>query len=94
MNFLLDVNVLVAWGWSDHSEQVRVAKWLGVILQGGNGTLHTSTIPQLGFVPRMPIWWRWRPRMERCSPPSIPRFRARIYSRSPEFRCFPGSVPE
>jgi toxin-antitoxin system PIN domain toxin len=50
MNFLLDVNVLMAWGWADHAEHIRVAKWIGRTLKEGRDTLLTSAIPQLGFV--------------------------------------------
>jgi hypothetical protein len=28
MNYLLDVNVLVAWGWADHTEHRRVGLWI------------------------------------------------------------------
>ena len=28
MKYLLDVNVLVAWGWKEHADHERVAKWL------------------------------------------------------------------
>ena len=27
--YLLDVNVLVAWGWADHADHLRAAKWIG-----------------------------------------------------------------
>mgnify|MGYP000858221590 CR=1 FL=1 len=50
MSFLLDVNVLVAWGWSDHAEHLRVAHWLKSVRRSRKGVLHTSAIPQLGFV--------------------------------------------
>ena len=50
MQYLLDVNVLVAWGWSDHSEHRRVAKWLGEMMAKRNVSLVTSAIPELGFV--------------------------------------------
>lgn len=50
MNYLLDVHLLVAWGWTDHSDHSRVAKWLAAE-RGGVGTqLLTSAIPELGFV--------------------------------------------
>lgn len=50
MRYLLDVNVLVAWGWADHADHVRVAAWVGRGLREA-GTLYlTSVIPQLGFV--------------------------------------------
>ncbi|MBS0656863.1 MAG: PIN domain-containing protein [Verrucomicrobia bacterium] len=50
MNYLLDVNVLVAWGWFDHADHPRVAKWLAKTLQEPASRLWTSPIPQLGFV--------------------------------------------
>lgn len=50
MKFLLDVNVLVAWGWSDHSEHRRAAKWIGAMTAKRNVSLFTSAIPELGFV--------------------------------------------
>jgi predicted nucleic acid-binding protein len=50
VKYLLDVNVLVAWGWKEHTDHERVAKWLA----RGRGTpgieLLTSPIPELGFV--------------------------------------------
>ena len=48
MRFLLDVNVLVAWGWSDHLDHRRVASWIASL--PSNGRILTSAIPQLGFV--------------------------------------------
>jgi uncharacterized protein len=50
MIYLLDVNVLVAWGWSDHVDHQRTAKWIASIKKVGVDTLLTSAIPQLGFV--------------------------------------------
>ena len=50
MHYLLDVNVLVAWGWSDHGDHRRAAKWIGRMMGSGDVTLVTSAIPQLGFV--------------------------------------------
>ena len=50
MRFLLDVNVLVAWGWADHSEQTRVAAWIGEGLRRDDTVFLSSAIPQLGFV--------------------------------------------
>jgi hypothetical protein len=31
MNYLLDVNVLVAWGWADHADHRRAAAWIGAM---------------------------------------------------------------
>lgn len=50
MNYLLDVNVLVAWGWADHAEHDRVVRWIGARKRKGGEVLLTSAIPQLGFV--------------------------------------------
>lgn len=50
MNYLVDVNVLVAWGWSDHMDHLRAARWIGGILKSRSHKLLTSAIPQLGFV--------------------------------------------
>ena len=50
MHYLLDVNVLVAWGWSDHADHRRAAKWIGKMMASVGVTLVTSAIPQLGFV--------------------------------------------
>lgn len=50
MRFLLDVNVLVAWGWSDHVEHPRAAAWIGAMMANPAATLASSAIPQLGFV--------------------------------------------
>jgi uncharacterized protein len=48
VRFLLDVNVLVAWGWSDHLDHRRVASWIASLPPGDR--ILTSAIPQLGFV--------------------------------------------
>lgn len=50
MNYLIDVNVLVAWGWSDHTDHARAARWIGKIARSNADKLFTSAIPQLGFV--------------------------------------------
>lgn len=50
MKFLLDVNVLVAWGWSDHVDHERTATWIGAVKRKKATKLMTSAIPQLGFV--------------------------------------------
>lgn len=49
MNYLLDVNVLVAWGWSDHVDHERTVAWIGARRRKGT-KLMTSAIPELGFV--------------------------------------------
>lgn len=48
MQYLLDVNVLVAWGWSDHSEHRQAAAWIGSMMKL-DVMLLTSAIPELGF---------------------------------------------
>ena len=50
MKYLLDVNTLVAWGWEDHAEHSRVAKWVRQQRSNPDSILLTSAIPQLGFV--------------------------------------------
>lgn len=50
MKYLLDVNVLVAWGWADHAEHDRVVRWIGARKKKDGEVLLTSAIPQLGFV--------------------------------------------
>jgi len=50
MNYLLDVNVLVAWGWADHVEHRRAASWIQFIKKKRSDRLLTSAIPELGFV--------------------------------------------
>ena len=50
MKYLLDVNVLVAWGWGDHADHDRVATWIGNQRKQKGVMLLTSAIPQLGFV--------------------------------------------
>lgn len=50
MNYLLDVNVLVAWGWSDHVDHLRVVTWIRSILGKRSHRIMTSAIPELGFV--------------------------------------------
>ena len=50
MNYLLDVNVLVAWGWADHAEHRRAAKWIATMKAARGVRLVTSAIPELGFV--------------------------------------------
>jgi toxin-antitoxin system PIN domain toxin len=50
MKYLLDVNVLVAWGWADHANHQEAARWIGGIRKRSGDQLLTSAIPQLGFV--------------------------------------------
>ena len=50
MNYLLDVNVLVAWGWSDHVDHERTAAWIASARTQKAAKLMTAAIPELGFV--------------------------------------------
>ena len=50
MTYLLDVNVLVAWGWADHVDHERTAAWIGAAKAQRATKLMTSAIPELGFV--------------------------------------------
>jgi predicted nucleic acid-binding protein len=50
VNYLLDVNVLVAWGWSDHVDHERTAAWIAATRRQKATKLMTSAIPELGFV--------------------------------------------
>ena len=50
MRYLLDVNVLLAWGWEDHMEHRRVGLWLAGELKKRDTRILTSPIPELGFV--------------------------------------------
>lgn len=50
MNHLLDVNVLVAWGWSDHVDHARTVRWIAERKDNRNARLFTSPISEIGFV--------------------------------------------
>jgi predicted nucleic acid-binding protein len=50
VKYLLDVNVLVAWGWADHVDHDRTAGWIAGVRKHRATTLWTSAIPELGFV--------------------------------------------
>ena len=50
MNFLLDVNILVAWGWQDHCDHQRTVRWIATQKTAIKGLLATSAIPEIGFV--------------------------------------------
>jgi predicted nucleic acid-binding protein len=50
MNYLLDVNILVAWGWADHADHDRVENWIVALKKTPGTKLLTSAIPELGFV--------------------------------------------
>ena len=50
MKYLLDVNVLVAWGWCDHIDHERTATWIAAAKKRKTSILLTSAIPEPGFV--------------------------------------------
>jgi hypothetical protein len=50
VKYLLDVNVLVAWGWSDHVEHERTVIWIAPVKKQKTAKLLTSPIPELGFI--------------------------------------------
>ena len=50
MNYLLDVNILVAWGWADHVAHQRTSRWLAETRSRNGSKILTSAIPELGFV--------------------------------------------
>jgi predicted nucleic acid-binding protein len=50
VRYLLDTNVLIAWGWQDHVDHDRAAAWIAAVKRVRSTTLLTSGIPQLGFV--------------------------------------------
>jgi len=50
MKYLLDVNVLIAWGWYDHIDHERTVTWIAATQRRKSAVLLTSAIPELGFV--------------------------------------------
>ena len=50
MRYLLDVNVLVAWGWADHLDHSRVARWIAQTRGRPDTVIFTAPIPQIGFI--------------------------------------------
>ena len=50
MNHLLDVNVLVAWGWADHVDHRRAVRWIADRKRIRGARLFTAPIPEMGFV--------------------------------------------
>lgn len=50
MSYLLDVNALIAWGWSDHPHHERVDRWIQGKLSNSKALLYTTSIAELGFV--------------------------------------------
>jgi predicted nucleic acid-binding protein len=50
VRYLLDVNVLVGWGWADHVDHARVVRWIAAMKESNDASLLTSSIPELGFV--------------------------------------------
>ena len=49
-HYLLDVNVLVAWGWADHADHDRTVRWIAANKKIRAAKLFTSPIPVIGFV--------------------------------------------
>lgn len=50
MDYLIDVNVLVAWGWADHADHARAGRWIASVRAAEGERIVTSAIPELGFV--------------------------------------------
>jgi predicted nucleic acid-binding protein len=50
VKYLLDVNVLVAWGWKEHSDHSRVARWVGHERSRPGTEFLSAPIPELGFI--------------------------------------------
>ena len=50
MKYLLDVNVLVAWGWANHADHARVTQWISRMKKSPGTLFLTSAIPELGFI--------------------------------------------
>ncbi len=50
MSYLLDVNVLITWGWSDHVDHERTRRVDRHRQKKKATKLMTSAIPELGFV--------------------------------------------
>ena len=50
MSYLLDMNVLVAWGWTDHADHKRAVRWLADCKRTRGLILMTSPIAELGFI--------------------------------------------
>lgn len=50
MKFLLDVNVLIAWGWADHVNHDRTINWIASQKNNLATKFYTSPIPVVGFV--------------------------------------------
>jgi uncharacterized protein len=48
--YLLDVNVLLAWGWSDHVDHERTVRWIASEKKKPQAMLATCAIVQIGFV--------------------------------------------
>ena len=53
MRYLVDVNLLVAWGWADHADHARAAGLIAQAKKTPEVVILTSAIPQLGFVRRV-----------------------------------------
>ncbi|HLB32795.1 MAG: hypothetical protein A3F67_07515 [Verrucomicrobia bacterium RIFCSPHIGHO2_12_FULL_41_10] len=50
MKYLLDVSILVAWGWMTHDHYQIVDRWFARELKKESALFLTSSITELGFV--------------------------------------------
>ncbi len=50
MKYLMDVNILIAWGWEDHPHHLRAGEWIQSMVLKPRGVLYTSPIIELGFI--------------------------------------------
>lgn len=50
MKYLLDVNALISFGFSDHSFHVRLSKWTDSLMLQDEAEFATTPITELGFV--------------------------------------------
>jgi predicted nucleic acid-binding protein len=50
VNYLLDTNLLLAWGWSDHPDHLRTVTWLAAVKRQSGCKLYTCSIVELGFI--------------------------------------------
>jgi predicted nucleic acid-binding protein len=58
MDYLLDVNVLIAWGWADHADHRRAVTWIGAVKAKRHGVLLATLdqgIPDAYLIPVPPI---------------------------------------
>lgn len=50
MKYLLDISILVAWGWKDHSDHSLIVDSIAIQLRKKEVQFLTSAIPELGFI--------------------------------------------